>query len=315
MTAATSLYAHLPAVAVDAPVDLANVLHGMAWLGVVAPSHVQQLWLPHRGIRRARVLLRHLEHQGLVDAYHWFVPRRRGGRHPHTGGPWNTPPRDAGYWWFLTRRGLDLASTLVGDELTTVGLRAPQVLAHDHLVVDTIVHLIERARRAGLSGVYVEREALLNPPARKPRMDAVVVLRTQPRPASTVYGVPWTLSHALPEDTSHRFALEIDNGTEDDATLTAKALTYAEVATSAWATKHRAFPLPVWVVGHGGDARRDRIHRLWQRAWPDGQWLLATDADVHADRWQLYRAGTLRAHQLFPPDAAVAPASDGTYGG
>ncbi len=289
----------------DVPLDLANVLHGIAWLGVVSPAHVQRLWLPQRGIGRARVLLRQLQRQGLLDAYHWFVARRRGGRHPGTGGPWNTPPRDAGYWWFLTRRGLDLASTLVGEDLVTVGLRAPQVLAHDRVVVDTIVHVIDQARRVGLSGVYVEREALLNPPARKPRMDAVVVLRTQRHHHAPPHGVPWTTSHALPEDTSHRFALEIDNGTEDDATITAKALTYAEVATSAWSSAHRAFPVPVWVIGHGGDARRDRIHRLWQRAWPDGQWLLAIDADVPADRWLHYRAGTLREHHLFPPHAAL----------
>jgi len=298
----------------DAPVDVANLLHGIAWLGVVSPAHVQRLWLPTRGIGRARVLLRQLAHQGLVDHYHWYVPRRAV-RHPRTGGPWNTPPRDAGYWWFLTRRGLDLASTLVGDDLATVGLRAPQVLAHDRVVVDTIVHLIDGARRAGLSGMYVEREALLNPPARKPRMDAVVVLRTQRHHHAPPHLVPWTMNHALPEDTSHRFALEIDNGTEDDATITAKALTYAEVAASAWSTQHRAFPLPVWVVGQGGAVRRDRIHRLWQRAWPDGRWLLATDAEVSADRWHLYHAGTLHEYQLFPPDAAFVAASDDTYGG
>ena len=146
-------------------------------------------------------------------------------------------------------------------------------------------------------------------------MDAVVVLRTQRQHVAPPHGVPWTLSHALPEDTSHRFALEIDNGTEDDATITAKALTYAEVAASAWSTTHRTFPLPMWVVGHGGNARRDRIHRLWQRAWPDGQWLLATDAEVPADRWLLYQTGTLQAHHLFPPGAAAASASDDTYGG
>jgi hypothetical protein len=156
--------------------------------------------------------------------------------------------------------------------------------------------MITLARPLGLSGVYVEREALLNPPARKPRMDAVVVLRVQPGHGST-HGVPWTAQPPLPRETAYRFALEIDNDTEGNNELTIKALAYRDAARAAWAQQRPIFPVPVWVVPHA--KRRDRIHALWQHVWPDGQWLIATEADMHADTWQTYRSGVLAEQPLF----------------
>ncbi len=287
----------IPTSPVPHEMDLANVLHGLAWLGCASTRHVQHLWLPERTVDRARTLLNRLAAQGLIEAYRWYVPRHTAVlRHSdHRLIP--APPRRAGHWWTLTKKGLDLATTLVGEPLRSVGLRAPQLLAHDRRVVDTIVQMITLARPLGLSGVYLEREALLNPPARKPRMDAVVVLRVQPGQAPT-QGVPWTAQPPLPQETAYRFALEIDNDTEGNNELTVKALAYRDAARAAWAQQRPIFPVPVWVVPHA--KRRDRIHALWQHAWPDGHWLLATEADVHANTWQTYRAGSLTEQPLFP---------------
>ena len=285
-----------PTAACRQEVDLTNLLRGMAWLGCVSSRHVRELWLPHRTIDRARTLLNRLYLQGVVEVYRWYVPRQELVQRRRDQRPIPAPPRRAGHWWTLTKKGLDLATTLAGEPLRSVGLRAPQLLAHDRLVVETLVQMIALARPHGLSGVYVEREALLNPPARRPRMDAVIVLRLQPGQATT-WGVPWTAQPPLPREIAHRFALEIDNATEGNNEITVKALAYRQAAQAAWAQRSAAFPLPVWVVPH--PERRDRIHALWQQAWPDGQWLLTTEADLHADRWLAYAGGMLCERPLF----------------
>jgi hypothetical protein len=277
-------------------VDLVNVLHGLAWLGCASTRHVQHLWFPQRTVDRARTLLNRLCGQGLIEAYRWYLPRPTVVLRQRDHRLIPAPPRRAGHWWTLTKKRLDLATTLSGEPLRSVGLRAPQLLAHDRRVVDTIVQMITLARPLGLSGVYLEREALLNPPARKPRMDAVVVLRVQPG-HETTHGVPWTAQPPLPRETPYRFALEIDNDTEGNNELTIKALAYRDAARAAWTQQRQIFPVPVWVVPHA--KRRDRIHALWQQAWPDGQWLLTTEADMHADTWLAYQAGSLTERSLF----------------
>ena len=58
-----------------------------------------------------------------------------------------------------------------------------------------------------------------------------------------------------------------------------------------------AFPMPMWVTPHA--QRRDRIQTLWQQAWPDGHWLITTEADLLHDRWLDYQHGRLRERHLF----------------
>jgi hypothetical protein len=209
------------------------------------------------------------------------------------------PPRCAGHWWTVTKKGLDLASTIIGEPVTSLGLRAPQLLTHDRLVVETLIRMIEVARPAGLSGVYIEREALLNPPTPKPRMDAVIVVRLTPGQPAMTPGVPWTAQPSLPSEHSYRFGLEIDNNTEGNNEIAVKALAYRQAATAVWAQRPGAFPLPVWVAPHA--QRRDRIQALWQQVWPSGHWLITTEADLHADRWLAYMDGTLHERPLFVP--------------
>jgi hypothetical protein len=161
----------------------------------------------------------------------------------------------------LTKKGLELASALHGEPMRSIGLRTPQLLAHDRLVVETLTRMIELARPAGLSGVYVEREALLNPPSPKPRMDAVIVIRLDHRHPAPAAGVPWTAQASLPTERSYRFGLEIDNNTEGNNQIAVKALAYRHAATAAWAQRPGAFPMPMWVTPR--HERRDHVkHRL-----------------------------------------------------
>jgi hypothetical protein len=279
-----------PPVRPSAEIDLGNVLQGIALLGMVQAEHVQRLWLPHVTIWRARELLRQLDRQGLIVRTRHYRRTRHGT---------NVPPSPAGHWWALTKRGLEQGTALVGQELKTVGVRSRFVLAHDRMVVDTCVRLIELARPAGLSSAYVQREARLEYLAGQVvawlTMDAVVYVRTA-ADVPQLPGVPWTTSGALPGEQTHRFAIEADGGTEGDSVIASKARAYQAAQQTA---KLGTLPTVVWVVCDA--ERRKRIHRLWQQAWPAGSWLLATRDEVEQGVWWQYRTGQLRTVHVFGP--------------
>ncbi len=45
--------------------------------------------------------------------------------------------------------------------------------------------------------------------------------------------------------------------------------------------------------------RRQRMHGLWQQAWPEGTWLLATTDEVDLGTWWQYSGGQLQTVALF----------------
>ena len=269
--------------------DLGNVLQGIAMLGMVQAEHVQRLWLRQRSIWPVRRFLQQLRDEGLIA-------RTRHYRRVQQGT--NVPPCPAGYWWALTKRGLEQGTALVGQELKTVGVRSRFVMDHDRMVVDTCVRLIELARGADLSSVYVQREARVEyqTPAQQIawlNMDAVVYVRTA-ADAPHLPGVPWTTHGPLPHERTYRFAIEADGGTEGDSVIAAKARAYAAAERTA---KLDTLPTVVWVVRDAD--RRKRIHRLWQQAWTQGTWLLATTDEVQQGVWWQYAQGSVQAVSLF----------------
>jgi hypothetical protein len=279
-----------PSHPVDSPLDLGNVLQGIAMLGMVTAEQVQRLWLPEVSIWTVRRFLKHRRDDGLIVRHRPYTRPPRGAV--------NCPPQPQGHWWTLTKKGLDLGSNLLGTELRTVGLRSALLVGHDGMVVDTCVRLIELARGAGVSGVYVQREARLEyqTPAQQIawlNMDAVIYVRTAPD-APVLPGVPWTTHGPLPHERTHRFAIEADNGTEGDSVIAAKARAYQAAERTA---KLDTLPTVVWVVRDR--ARRQRIHGLWEQTWPQGTWLLATTDEVAQGTWWRYANGPLQAVQLF----------------
>ncbi len=272
-----------------ADLDVANVFQGIAMLGMVSVHTMRQLWLPDRSRDRSYALLRTLERQGYLERTRHYRRVRHGT---------NVPPCPQGDWWSLTKQGLALGTNLVGQDLQTVGVRSPQVLAHDGMVVDTCARLIDLARPAGLSSVYVQREArveyqTLTGQIAWLNMDAVVYIRTADG-APMLPGVPWTAHGPMPHERTHRFAIEADNGTEGDSVIVAKARAYQAAERTA---KLDTLPTVVWVVRDA--ERRQRIHRLWQQAWPAGSWLLATTDEVAQAVWWQYRTGQLRMVHVF----------------
>jgi hypothetical protein len=272
----------LPSTA-DAVPNLANVLVGIAHLGMVSAAVVQQLWLPHRTIDRARVLLRVLSCQGLITSHYQY--QFQAGR----------PPRRAGCWWALTRKGLDLARTLTGEQLDTPGVRS-LLLQHDGMVVEATAVIIAYARRHALSSVVVRREASLVQGAQKPKPDALIIVRQLPGHVSRASGVPWSVGNAQPGEQATWLALEADNDTEDRLTIVNKALVYRDT-WRLWHEHGRTVPRICWVAPTV--KRRDQIHRWWQDAWPDGTWLLATVDEVQQGVWWQAAAGHLQAVHVF----------------
>jgi hypothetical protein len=51
------------------------------------------------------------------------------------------------------------------------------------MTTEILVAMLERAREAGMSGVYIGREVQLNPLARRPFMDALLIVRVDGQPA------------------------------------------------------------------------------------------------------------------------------------
>lgn len=272
-----------------ADVDLGNVVQGIAMLGMVQAEHVQRLWMPHHSIWPVRRLLQQLRDEGLIV-------RHRPYKRPPRGAV-NCPPQPLGHWWVLTKKGLDLGTSLVGTELKTVGLRSALLVGHDGMVVDTCTKLIDLARPTGLSSVYVQREARVEYQTAQGiawlNMDAVVYIRTADG-APQLSGAPWTTHGPLPHERTHRFAIEADGGTEGDSVLAAKARAYQAAERTA---KLDTLPTVVWVVRDA--ERRKRIHGLWQHAWPNGTWLLATTDEVQQGVWWQYAQGAVQAVQLF----------------
>jgi hypothetical protein len=263
--------------------DRANVLLGIALLGMVSAPIVQRLWLPNRSLDRAQALVRRLTADGLVTPRYAYA----GGRHG--------PPQRRGCWWTLTKAGLEHARLLSGEDVQTVGVRSG-VEVHDGMVVDTVAALIDQGRQQRLSSVVVQREARLLEHARKPCADALVILRQHADAMPRMVRVPWSMGKAILGETAIRLWLEADNDTEDAHDIVGKAMVYQQT-TQAYRDAGRPVPVVAWVAPTA--KRRDWLNRLWQQAWPGGSWLLATTDEVQEGTWWQYSVGQLQAVRLF----------------
>jgi hypothetical protein len=56
------------------------------------------------------------------------------------------------------------------------------------------------------------------------------------------------------------------------------------------------------------DGRRSaQVQRVWQEAWPDGHWYIATFDELRSAFWQRVRAGERQAVQFFAEPTPPAP--------
>jgi hypothetical protein len=209
--------------------------------------------------------------------------------------------------WALTPRGREL---LAHHELLPPRLflpRARRTLPHDAMTSEIVTRLIELARPAGLSGVYIEREVRIDPARPRPVMDAIMILRT-----GGGYDhddlVPWTRDPLVSGERRRRYAIENDRDSEAVSVIIGKAQSYQSALTRDWQARYGGLPIPLWVVPH--ERRLNAVMDAWRAHWPQGKWLMTTDDDLPRDRWREYYADTVRERELFDRDTRESRESE-----
>src|SRR6266511_5371662 len=140
--------------------DLINFLLGLAWLGEVSTAHIQRLWLPQTSLRPVQRLVRSLRQEELIEPRYWY------GRAPRP----RAPPIRRGRLWALTKSGRRLIHEHDQYPLRRSPARHRRLMDHDVMTTEIIVRIVELGRAAGLSGLYVEREARVDPLLPRPVM-------------------------------------------------------------------------------------------------------------------------------------------------
>jgi hypothetical protein len=281
-------------------VDVTNLLLGLAYLGEASTEQVRRLWLPDDSPRYTQQVMGELRREGIVRRRDWAIKRRR----PATGEPVAAGRRGSQQlvtirqpgMWSLSERGLAMVKELEAFPPVYMPPRSRRLLVHDWMTSEILVVMLERAREAGMSGVYIGREVQLNPPARRPFMDALVIIRVDGQPARPG-SVPWTTATRVRGEQRRRYAIENDRDTEELSELIAKCKGYRRANTPAWVEQYGAFPVPVLVVPTL--RRLQLVMNAWIQHWEDGKWLMTTDAFLLEDRWFEYHAGKQRERTLF----------------
>jgi hypothetical protein len=266
-----------------------NILVGLSWMGEVTTRHVGRIWTGHRSQRSGQDYMHRLKDAGLVKVrYQYSVKQNRAGR---------SVPRRQLAAWSLTDAGFAMVEEQDQTVENFVPPRHKILMEHDLFTSEVVTRVIELGRPLGLSGLMVYRENRIDPRRRKPIVDAVIVARYEPGMASDPLLVPWTKDPYMETEYRRRWALENDRGTEPLNVLAAKAEQYKQANTLEWRAANGFFPIPLVVTTSQG--RMERIFDLWRRTWPDGGFLMTTDAGLQTDRWVLYNQGYVCERGLF----------------
>jgi hypothetical protein len=80
--------------------------------------------------------------------------------------------------------------------------------------------------------------------------------------------------------------------------IKAKCDAYLAARNPKWFQKYqKPFPLVLWLVPT--ETRLQSILGAWQQVWPQGRWLMTTDAWLHQNRWLYYSRGTVTERPLY----------------
>ena len=280
-------------------IDL-NLLIGLSWLGEITAEQIQRIWFPHRQGSTVRWRLQQLKRLNLITT-----------RYQYTVTPHAPTPRRTAAAWSLTDKGLALVETcnpaIARDRY--IPPRPKVLMNHDLFTSEIVTRIIELARPSCLSGLTVYRENRIDPRYRRPVVDALIVVRYDPKEPADPHHVPWTKDPLLKTEHSRRWALENDRGTEALNILAGKAEHYKQADSLEWRTLNDTFPVPLLVTT--SQRRMERVFDLWRQIWPAGAWLMTTDEGLQADTWQRYNKGHVVERGLFRGPGAAAEVANG----
>ena len=276
-----------------------EILISLALLGEATKMHLTAIHFPSSPLRRIERHLQPLMARGLVER------RTRYAFDKQRGVPVPSP-----HAYRLSSHGHELVTNdprypiQTGTDEYRVRLPNPtttQVQEHDLLGTEAISWLVVLARGGGLSGMFLRRELQLDPQSRAPRIDAVLVCHFGgPQLADGAFA--WTKNPPADDEQRVPLALEVDRNTEAISVIRGKAVRYQEAlerqrTQDYWATHYGRVPIIFWIAPT--ERRLAAIHRAWLEAWPDGEWALATIADLAHGRCQIYHGQTGLQHVLL----------------
>jgi hypothetical protein len=227
-----------------------------------------------------------LRNEGLIESFFHYLPGV-GHRQPER----RIPPQRVGLIWSLTKAGF--ASIAAEDKSP----RAPSivrqtVVRHDLMLSEVITRIIEWTRPF-LSSIYIEQEERLDTQRRRPISDAMLVVRYNPN--EVLPGIiPWKNMPPAPDEAMRLYAIEIDRGTEEYTVTDEKATNYRRVRTDPTFYERYGRVFPLLLITVPNTARLQRWHAGWKERWPDGRWLITTEADLARDQWMEFNTGRER---------------------
>lgn len=270
------------------PFDSTNLLLGLAWLGELDRLQIRRLWFPEKSESTVEKALAGLRREKLISVRAWSLrDEQRQITVPQPGR------------WSLTTLGHARIRAQAQYPARPAENRRAGLIPHDARATEVIIRLIELARPAGLSGVFVARELRLNPRQRRPVCDALVVLQLGAYDRRDL--VPWSGDPAIADEKRLRYAVEADNASEPLAVIQAKARAYRTLSEDVrwrewWRQTYGPLPIPLWVAPT--DARAEAISAQWQQAWPQGEWFATSDEGLADNRILHWKAGGDRLVRL-----------------
>lgn len=280
--------------------DPTNLLLGLAWLGELDRQQIRRLWFADKSDSTVEKALSALRREKLITLRSWSLRDKQ---------RQITVPQPA--QWSLAAGGHARIRANSQYPARPAEHRRAGLIPHDARATAAIVRLIELARPAGLSGVFIARELRLNQRQRRPVCDALVVLQLGSFDRSDL--VPWSGDRAIADEQRVRYAIEADNATEPLAVIQAKAEAYRKLSEDLswaewWRQQYGPLPLPLWVAPT--EERAQAIHAQWRQVWPRGEWYVTSDEGLADNRLLHWKSGSERLVRLTfrsaRPKAAAA---------
>lgn len=263
-----------------------EVLRALAWCAPLTADQLRRMIAPAMRTKKFhdRVLHR-LSTAGLIESFFHYLPgvaRAGGGRRP---------PQRVGLIWQLTKAGFATIATNDTAPLAPTIVRE-SVVRHDLMLSEVVTRIIEWTRPI-LSSIYIEQEERLDMQRRRPIADAMLVVRYDPN--RILPGIiPWKNMPPAPDEAVRLYAIEIDRGTEEYSVTDEKATNYRRVRTDPTFYERYGRMFPMLLITVPTTTRLQRWHAGWKERWPDGAWLITTEASLARNEWVAYHQGQER---------------------